>query len=84
MQATERKASGAAPGSSIEKLGQPDGSQIKQVIAVVSGKVGSASSLSALLAVSLAREGHRWGCDADIPARVSEARPAKPATLRKW
>jgi len=68
MQATESKAGGAAPGSSIEKLGQPDGSQIKHVIAVVSGKGGvGKSSLSALLAVSLAREGHRVGLlDADI------------------
>lgn len=68
MQATESNTGGAAPASQIEKLGQPDKSRIRHVIAVISGKGGvGKSSLSALLAVSLAREGYRVGLlDADI------------------
>lgn len=62
MQASEGTASG------IEKLGQPDQSRIGHVIAVMSGKGGvGKSSLSALLASSLARKGYRVGLlDADI------------------
>lgn len=54
--------------SVLEKLGQPEQSHIRHVIAVMSGKGGvGKSSLSALLAVALAREGHRVGLlDADI------------------
>lgn len=68
MQATESNAGGAAPESAIKKLEQPDQSRIHHVIAVMSGKGGvGKSSLSALLAVSLARKGHRVGLlDADI------------------
>jgi Mrp family chromosome partitioning ATPase len=68
MQTTETCAGGAAPKSLLEKLGQPDESRIRHVIAVMSGKGGvGKSSLSALLAVSLAREGYRAGLlDADI------------------
>lgn len=68
MQTTESNAGGAAPQSQIEKLAQPDRSQIRRVIAVMSGKGGvGKSSISALLAASLAREGFRVGLlDADI------------------
>ncbi|NMD42528.1 MAG: Mrp/NBP35 family ATP-binding protein [Firmicutes bacterium] len=68
MQATENNAGGAASGPMIEKLGQPDRSQIRHVIAVMSGKGGvGKSSISALLAVSLARKGFQVGLlDADI------------------
>ena len=62
MQTTETCAGGAAPKSLLEKLGQPEESRIRHVIAVMSGKGGvGKSSLSALLAVSLAREGYRAG-----------------------
>ncbi|NLA12414.1 MAG: Mrp/NBP35 family ATP-binding protein [Firmicutes bacterium] len=68
MQATENNTGGAAPGPAIEKLGQPDRSQIRHVIAVMSGKGGvGKSSISAMLAVTLAGEGYRVGLlDADI------------------
>lgn len=68
MQGTENNTEGAAPGSMIEKLGQPDKSRIRHVIAIMSGKGGvGKSSISALLAVTLAREGYRVGLlDADI------------------
>ncbi len=68
MQTTETSAGGAASQPHLEKLEQPDESRIHHVIAVMSGKGGvGKSSLSALLAVSLAREGYRVGLlDADI------------------
>ena len=68
MSTVESSAVGAAPKSLLEKLGQPAESRIRHVIAVMSGKGGvGKSSLSALLAVSLAREGYRVGLlDADI------------------
>ncbi len=52
----------------IEKLSQPEGSHIGHVIAVMSGKGGvGKSSVSALLAVALAKQGLRTGLlDADI------------------
>lgn len=51
-----------------EKLGQPKQSHIRHVVAVMSGKGGvGKSSVSALLAVTLAREGYKVGIlDADI------------------
>ena len=54
--------------SPLEKLGQPDQSRIEHVIAVMSGKGGvGKSSISALLAASLSREGYKVGLlDADI------------------
>jgi Mrp family chromosome partitioning ATPase len=57
---------GRGPG--IEKLAQPEHSRIGRAIAVMSGKGGvGKSSVSALLAVSLAREGMKVGLlDADI------------------
>jgi Mrp family chromosome partitioning ATPase len=64
-----QSAAGRSPGeSALEKLGQPEQSHIHHVIAVMSGKGGvGKSSLSALLAVSLARKGYRVGLlDADI------------------
>ncbi len=67
MPETETSGKSAAP-SPLEKLGQPEQSNIRHVIAVVSGKGGvGKSSLSALAAVALAREGYRVGLlDADI------------------
>ncbi len=55
-------------GAGIEKLGQPENSNIKNVIAVMSGKGGvGKSSVSALLAVALTRQGYSVGLlDADI------------------
>ena len=55
-------------GSGIEKLSQPENSHIGRTIAVMSGKGGvGKSSISALLAVALAKEGCRVGMlDADI------------------
>lgn len=55
-------------GGGIEKLAQPENSNIKKVIAVMSGKGGvGKSSVSALLAASLARTGLKVGLlDADI------------------
>jgi len=55
-------------GKGIEKLPQPEGSHINHVIAVMSGKGGvGKSSVSALLAVALAKQGLRTGLlDADI------------------
>lgn len=61
--------SGVPAGDSVlKKLEQPDQSHIRHVIAVMSGKGGvGKSSLSAMTAVSLAREGYRVGLlDADI------------------
>jgi Mrp family chromosome partitioning ATPase len=54
--------------SGIEKLSQPENSHIGRTIAVMSGKGGvGKSSVSALLAVALAKEGYRVGMlDADI------------------
>lgn len=54
--------------SGIEKLSQPENSHIGRTIAVMSGKGGvGKSSVSALLAVALARQGYRVGLlDADI------------------
>lgn len=68
MQKTESSAGSASHESFLEKLGQPEDSHIRHVVAVVSGKGGvGKSSLSALLAASLAREGYRVGLlDADI------------------
>ena len=55
-------------GVGIEKLGQPDHSNIKKVIAVMSGKGGvGKSSVSVMLAVALSRQGYKVGLlDADI------------------
>ncbi len=55
-------------GTGIEKLSQPEGCHIGHVIAVMSGKGGvGKSSVSALLAVALAKQGLRTGLlDADI------------------
>ena len=52
----------------LEKLAQPEHSQIRHTIAVMSGKGGvGKSSVSAMLAVTLAREGFQVGLlDADI------------------
>jgi|GEM_PF-5383694 len=68
MQETESRADNTPRESALEKLAQPEESHIRHVIAVVSGKGGvGKSSLSALLAVSLARDGYRVGLlDADI------------------
>lgn len=54
--------------SILEKLPQPEGSNIRRTIAIMSGKGGvGKSSVSALLASALAREGYRVGLlDADI------------------
>ncbi|MFO7951440.1 MAG: Mrp/NBP35 family ATP-binding protein [Bacillota bacterium] len=54
--------------SGIEKLSQPEGSHISRTIAVMSGKGGvGKSSISALLAVALIKQGYRVGLlDADI------------------
>ncbi|WP_066636128.1 Mrp/NBP35 family ATP-binding protein [Desulfolucanica intricata] len=54
--------------SGIQKLPQSKGNNIKQVIAVMSGKGGvGKSSISSLLATSLAKQGHKVGIlDADI------------------
>ncbi len=59
---------GTAEKSILEKLPQPEGSNIKRTIAIMSGKGGvGKSSVSALLASALAREGYRVGLlDADI------------------
>lgn len=53
---------------SIQKLGQPDESDIKNVVAVMSGKGGvGKSSIAALLASTLKKRGFRVGIlDADI------------------
>lgn len=61
-------AEGSATKSSPEKLGQPRESFIKHVIAVMSGKGGvGKSSVTALIAAELAREGYTVGIlDADI------------------
>lgn len=58
----------SAKASGIEKLAQPENSNIKRVVAVMSGKGGvGKSSVSALLAVALVREGYKVGLlDADI------------------
>jgi len=58
----------ATKGAGIEKLGQPENSNIKNVVAVMSGKGGvGKSSVSALLAVALTRQGFNVGLlDADI------------------
>lgn len=55
-------------GEGIEKLSQPEHSRISRTVAVMSGKGGvGKSSVSALLAVSLAGKGHKVGLlDADI------------------
>lgn len=55
-------------GSGIEKLSQPEKSHIGRTIAVMSGKGGvGKSTVSALLAVALTRQGYRVGLlDADI------------------
>ncbi len=55
-------------GSGIERLSQPENSHIGRTIAVMSGKGGvGKSSVSALLAVALAKEGYQVGLlDADI------------------
>jgi Mrp family chromosome partitioning ATPase len=60
--------SAKAQESGIEKLSQPENSHIGRTIAVMSGKGGvGKSSVSALLAVALAKEGYRVGMlDADI------------------
>lgn len=66
----ERKDAGSPENkaSGIEKLAQPEKSNINHTIAVMSGKGGvGKSSVSALLAVSLARQGYSVGLlDADI------------------
>lgn len=58
----------AQQGSGIEKLAQPENSHIGHTIAVMSGKGGvGKSSVSALLAVALAKDGFSVGLlDADI------------------
>lgn len=68
MQETESRADNTPRESALEKLAQPEESHIRHVIAVVSGKGGvGKSSLSALLAATLARDGYRVGLlDADI------------------
>ncbi len=66
----EERKQEARPGanSGLEKLVQPDQSNIKKVVAVMSGKGGvGKSSVSSLLAVSLAHKGYSVGLlDADI------------------
>ncbi len=64
----ETGTTGKSSASPLEKLGQPEQSNIRHVIAVMSGKGGvGKSSLSALAAVALVREGYRVGLlDADI------------------
>jgi len=54
--------------ATIEKLPQPEHSAIRHVVAVMSGKGGvGKSTVSALLAATLARAGHRVGVlDADV------------------
>lgn len=68
MPETKNSAGRPAGQVPLEKLGQPEQSHIHHVIAVMSGKGGvGKSSLSAMLAVSMAREGYRVGLlDADI------------------
>ncbi len=68
MPERENPADKTAGDSVLKKLGQPEQSHIRHVIAVMSGKGGvGKSSLSAMTAASLAREGYRVGLlDADI------------------
>lgn len=69
MEESERaKERAKAQEGGIEKLSQPENSHIGRTIAVMSGKGGvGKSSVSALLAVALAKEGYRVGMlDADI------------------
>ncbi len=55
-------------GGVLEKLAQPENSNIRKTIAVMSGKGGvGKSSVSALLAAALAKDGYRTGLlDADV------------------
>lgn len=64
----KREAESTENRNGIEKLSQPEKSNIKRTIAVMSGKGGvGKSSVSALLAVALARQGFSVGLlDADI------------------
>jgi Mrp family chromosome partitioning ATPase len=66
--ATAKQEASSAKPSGLEKLGQPENSHISKVIAVMSGKGGvGKSSVSALLAVALTRQGYKVGLlDADI------------------
>ncbi len=68
MEETKIRNAEDSPKTLPEKLGQPEHSQIRHTIAVMSGKGGvGKSSVSALLAVALSREGYRVGLlDADI------------------
>jgi len=66
--ATSSKETARPAGRPIEKLPMPEHSSIKHVLAVMSGKGGvGKSSVAALLAAALSREGYRVGVlDADI------------------
>ena len=59
---------GAEQGTALPRLPSPEHGSIKRVIAVMSGKGGvGKSSVTALLAATLSREGHKVGVlDADI------------------
>jgi Mrp family chromosome partitioning ATPase len=66
--ATAKQEAASAKSGGLEKLGQPENSHIGKVIAVMSGKGGvGKSSVSALLAVALTKQGYKVGLlDADI------------------
>jgi Mrp family chromosome partitioning ATPase len=66
--ATAKQEAASAKPAGLEKLGQPENSHIGKVIAVMSGKGGvGKSSVSALLAVALTKQGYKVGLlDADI------------------
>jgi Mrp family chromosome partitioning ATPase len=66
--ATAKQEAASAKSAGLEKLGQPENSHIGKVIAVMSGKGGvGKSSVSALLAVALTKQGYKVGLlDADI------------------
>ena len=65
---TAKQEAASAKSGALEKLGQPENSHIGKVIAVMSGKGGvGKSSVSALLAVALTKQGYKVGLlDADI------------------